>query len=203
MKLEIKPLNYNLSFTAGALLYAETKEYLAAIPDFEKYKKKKELPDFSVIPTNSESSKKRLKAEIDKRLETLSVEYLENFSSLSVKDQKAILFLAFCKSYPILTEFVMEVVYEKWKIFDFDLSTYHFEYFLNEKLSDEKRDSITEKTQYKLAQVAIKTLKEVGIIKKAEIQSVVPSRELANILKKQNDLWFLNCLLITNPNQLL
>jgi len=195
-------VDYNLSFTAGALLYNEAKEYIDAIPDFKSYLKGEERPDYTVLSTNSDSSKKRLKSELDKRLPTLALSYLESFNRLRIQDQKCVLFLAFCKSYSIMTEFVIEVVYEKWKIFDFNLSPYDFEYFLNEKLSDERLDQITDKTKYKLAQVAIKTLRDLGMVTDTSIDPIKPSAELLQLFREEDNLWFLNCLLITNPNQL-
>lgn len=190
-------MKYSLGFTAGALLYKEAKQYIAAISSFEDYLSLKEIVENINIPTNSETSRKRIKAELDKRLRLLNEEYLKLFVNSNEVNQKIILLLSICKSYPIIVEFLLEVIYTKWKRFDNDVTTYDFEYFLSEKLSQENLDSISEKTKYKLSQVTIKMLKEIGILEKKQIHQVFPSVELINTLTINGDSWFLNCLLIT------
>lgn len=189
-------MNYSLGFTAGALLYKEAKEYISAISSIENYLSKNEIVANSIISTNSESSKKRIKGELDKRLQLLHQNYLQLFSNTSESDEKIILLLAICKRYIIITEFLLEVVYPKWKRFDYEITTYDFGYFLSQKLSSEKMDAISDLTKYKLSQVAIKMLKEVGILTQDKINQVTPSDELITLLNRQGDGWFLNCLLI-------
>lgn len=187
---------YSLSYVAGAMLYEETKVYMESIKDFEAYLNKEEEVDYMVIPTNSESSKKRLKSEIDKRLRNLNKTYLESFNSLQTKDQQILLFLAICKTYDIITEFVIEEVYQKWKRFDNELTTYDFEYFLSTKLDEEQLNAITDKTKYKAAQVALRILKDIGILDEDKINQIFPSEVLQGIISTEGDNWFFNCLLI-------
>ncbi|UBB90912.1 DUF1819 family protein [Candidatus Kaistella beijingensis] len=191
-------MSYNLGFTAGALLYSEAKIYVENISDFTDFLDGTENVNQLVIPTNSESSKKRIKSELDKRLKNLQIHYLHAFQSLSVVDQKIILFLAICKTYTIIAEFALEVVYQKWKTFDYDLQTYDFQYFLSQKLSVEEIDKISENTRYKLSQVAIKIFKEVGIYSKEKIIAVEPSYDLMRIISENNEQWFLNCLMLNS-----
>lgn len=191
-------MKYNLAFTAGALLFGEAILYINSIHDFTDYCEGNEIVNMMSISTNSESSKKRLKSELDKRLKNLNSEYLEVFSNSSITDQKVILFLAVCKTYTIIRDFMLEVVYEKWKNFNNDLQTYDFQYFLSMKLSSTEIDKISEKSRYKLSQVAILMLKNVGLFINGKILSVTPSLNLLQILEKNNDEWFLNCLLINN-----
>ncbi|WP_213195476.1 BrxA family protein [Cloacibacterium caeni] len=190
-------MSYSLGFTAGALLYKEAKEYIAAISSFEDYLSLKENVANIYIPTNSEASRKRIKGELDKRLRLLNSEYLNLFLNAEEKDRKIILLLAICKCYVIVAEFLLEVIYPKWKRFDYDVSTYDFSYFLSEKLSSQQMDSISDQTKYKLSQVVVKMLKEISILEKDKINQVFPSEELTTILNKNGDGWFLNCLLIT------
>lgn len=191
-------MKYNLAFTAGALLFDEAVMYINSIQDFTRYLDRSELVSMMSIPTNSESSKKRIKSELDKRLKNLDAGYLKTFAESSISDQKAILFLAVCKTYTIIRDFMLEVVYSKWKNFDNDLLTYDFQYFLSTKLSSEEIDKISEKSRYKLSQVAILMLKNVGVFVNGKIIPVVLSDNLLQLLEKNNDAWFLNCLLINN-----
>lgn len=190
-------MNYSLSFTSGALLYKEAMEYITAISSLEDYLLKVENVPSKYLSTNSESSKKRIKSELDKRLRFLNEDYLNFFRHTDERNQKIILLLAVCKCYTIVTEFLLEVIYPKWKRFDYDISTYDFSYFLTEKLSNQQMDSISDQTKYKLSQVAVKMLKEIGMSEKGQINQVFPSQELTILLNKNGDGWFLNCLLIT------
>ncbi len=190
-------MSYSLGFTSGALLYKEAKEYVAAISSFEDYFLKVENVASKNLSTNSESSKKRIKSELDKRLRFLSEKYLKLFTYSNENDQKIILMLAVCKCYSIISEFLLEVVYPKWKRFDYNVTTYDFGYFLSEKLSQEKLDSISDQTKYKLSQVTIKMLKEIGMLGKDQINQIIPSDELIALLNKNGDGWYLNCLLVT------
>ncbi|MFV0196257.1 DUF1819 family protein [Empedobacter falsenii] len=195
MKEEMK---YNLAFTAGALLYNESLIFIQAIDHIEDYLKNQFIVDSDVLITNAESSRKRIKNELDKRLKNLDVDYLNKFSLLMEQDQKVILFLAICKTYSIITEFALEVVFNKWKNFDNELSTYDFKYFLSSKLSEEQLNSISEHSLYKLSQVAVKMFKDVGVFKEDKLSTVHISDELVELLKTKGDAWFLPCIL--NPN---
>lgn len=191
-------MNYSLGFTTGALLYKESKEYIYSILSMNDYLMKNENVSSSHISTNSERSRKKIKSELDKRLSYLHEDYLELFIRSEEIDQKIILLFAICKTYPIIYEFLLEVIYSKWKRFDYDVTTYDFGYFLSEKLSQEKLDSLSDQTKYKLSQVAIKMLKEIGMLEKKQIHQIFPSGELMTLLSTNGDSWFLNCLLITH-----
>lgn len=191
-------MKYNLAFTAGALLYNESLHFIQAIDYTEDYLKNEFSVHSDVLVTNAESSRKRIKSELDKRLKNLDVDYLNKFSLLIEQDQKVILFLAICKTYSIITEFALEVVFNKWKNFDNELSTYDFKYFLSSKLSEEQLNSISEHSLYKLSQVAVKMFKDVGIFKEDKLSTVHISNELVDLLKTKGDTWFLPCIL--NPN---
>lgn len=191
-------MKYSLAFTTGALLYSETMEYVAHIEDYHEFLNEKIAPDYMVISTNSESSKKKFKSEIDKRLRNLNEGYLGMLKTGEEIDRKIVLFLAICKTYKIITEFCLEVIYKKWKKFDKELTTYDFHYFLSTKLSDEQYNATSENTRNKLSQIAIKIIKDVGILAKDGINQLEPSKSLKRMIKESKDEWFFDCLLIQN-----
>jgi len=191
-------MRYNLAFTAGALLYNESHLYIQAIHDTKDYLNNVFVVNSNVLVTNAESSRKRIKSELDKRLKNLDVDYLNNFLLFTEQDQKIILFLAICKTYSIITEFSLEVIYNKWKNFDNELSTYDFKYFLSSKLSEEQLNSISAHTLYKLSQVAVKMFKDVGIFTEDTLSMVHISDDLIDLLKNKGDSWFLPCILNSN-----
>lgn len=189
---------YNFSFIAGALLLSESQEYIGSISDFDAYLNDTEQVDYMVLSTNSESSRKRLKSELDKRIRTLNKSYLTAFTEMTADEQRIILFLAVCKTYKIIQEFCLEVVYNKWKMFDNELSTYDFQYFVSLKISDEHLASLTDQTQYKVSQVALRILKDVGILKDNTITQPYLSDGVRQLIEDNGDAWFFHCIL--HPN---
>lgn len=193
-------MNYSLSFTGGALLYEESRILINSVTDLEKYFEGDFILNSDVLKTNSESSRKRLKNEIDRRLKKLNTSYVTFFNDTNETDQKIILFLSICKLYNIITEFCLEVVYKKWINFDNELSTYDFKYFLANKLSEEQLNSISEGTHYKLSQIAIKIFKDLGMYKDGIIQPIMPSDRLIDLLNQQKDIWFFDCILVNGKS---
>lgn len=193
-------MNYSLSFTGGALLYEESRILINSVTDLEKYFEGDFILNSDVLKTNSESSRKRLKNEIDRRLKKLNTSYITFFNDTNETDQKIILFLSICKLYNIITEFCLEVVYKKWINFDNELSTYDFKYFLANKLSEEQLNSISEGTHYKLSQIAIKIFKDLGMYKDGIIQPIKPSDRLIDLLNQQKDIWFFDCILVNGKS---
>lgn len=188
---------YNLSFTSGGLLFEESNAYINSIIDVEACLRGDERPDYNVLPVNSEKSRKRIKVELDKRLRNLDKEHIAFLQEANENDQRILLFLAICKTYDIITEFCIEVVYKKWQSFNLELSTYDFKYFLSSKLPEERFDSLTSNTVDKLAQVALKMLRDVGIVENKRIKGVRPSVKLTQLIKRKKDDWFFNCILAT------
>lgn len=190
-------MKYNFAFTTGSLLYNESYIFIQAIGDTEEYLNNRFVVDRNVLITNSESSRKLIKGELDKRLKNLDFDYLNNFLQFSEQDQKIVLFLAICKTYSIITEFALEVVYKKWVNFDNELSSYDFKYFLSAKLSEEQLNTISSHSLYKLSQVAVRMFKEVGIFSNNKLSTVNISQDLIDLLNRKGDSWFLPCIL--NP----
>ena len=63
-----KEMKYNLAFTAGALLYNESLHFIQAIDHKEDYLKNDFSVQSDVLVTNAESSRKRIKSELDKKI---------------------------------------------------------------------------------------------------------------------------------------
>ena len=195
-------MKYNLAFTAGALLYNESSLYLNAINNIEAYYNGDENVNIDVFITNSESSRKRIKNELDKRFKNIDFSYLEKFNHADEQDQKIILFFAICNTYQIITEFSLEVVYKKWLNFDNELGTYDFKYFLSSKLSEDQLNDISSSSQYKLTQVAIKIFKDVGLYKNESLVPLRPSQDLVDLIIQNRDQWFFNCILFNNQEEI-
>lgn len=189
---------YSTGFTSGALLYNEANKVFVGITSINALLLGEEDINPDLIPTNSEGSRKRLKLELEKRLRAVNDrEILEFFRKTDETNKKLILLYAACKLYDLLSEFLLEVVLNKWNNIDFEISTEDFSNFLYRKMGEyDELLSITEKTIYKLSQIAIKMLKELGMVEKGLLKKIEFDSHLLQLIIKNGDMWFLRAMLL-------
>ena len=129
----------------------------------------------NLFQVTSQSSTVRQCREVRQRIQFLSLETLETFPNFNSDERKFIAFLAICKTYPLVFEFVSQVLAEKLVIYDYQLKEVDFTAFWNEKIMDyPELDNITESTQKKIKQVLIRTLAEVGLLDSTTSQRITP-----------------------------
>ena len=193
-------IKYSTAFTAGALLTRETEAFISAINNIDDFLEGNEIIDFNVIPVNAESSKKRLKHEIEKRLFALNNENLINkFSISDINCKDLILFYSICKCYPIIKHFMLEIVLNKWQNLDFELEIFDFKNFLYRKMDfHPELEKITEKSIYKCGQVVIKMLVDLGMLNKNKIQKIQISNSVISECNKVGDHWYMDVLLLND-----
>lgn len=192
-------IKYSTAFTAGALLLRETEAYISVINSMKDFYDGNESIDHNVIPVNAESSMKRLKHEIEKRVLAINNERLLNIFLTSDKNGKnLILFYGICKYYPIIKHFMLEVVLKKWQNLDYELEVADFTNFLYRKMDfHPELQKITEKSIYKCGQVALKMLIDLGMLHKNKIQKTAISNSILRECANAGDLWFLDVLLLS------
>lgn len=193
-----KGVKYKMGFTAGALLLKEAEMLIGAIQNPEAYMSGAEKLEENVLTAKFESSKKRLKRELDHRFKYLNdAEFLEIFSGLDVQAKKLLLFYAAARYYNIIADFMLEVVRNKWMNMDVSISKEDFLSFLFLKADKhEELDLLSESTKDKAASVVIKMLKELGMVKDGKLQELEKSPEVLQLIIKNNDFWFLDAILL-------
>ncbi|SEF86173.1 BrxA family protein [Flavobacterium urumqiense] len=196
-------IKYSTAFTAGALLLRETEAFVAEIKDYDAFLDGSENIDFSVIPVNAESSKKRLKHEIEKRLFAINNGNLLNQFLTSDKSGKnTILFYGICKCYPIIRHFMLEGVLNKWKNLDFELEINDFSNFIYRKMDfHPELAKITDKTVYKCGQVVLKMLKDLGMLNKNKLQKIAINNAVLGNIISTGDSWFLDVILLSESEK--
>lgn len=103
--------------------------------------------------------------EVRNRVGALSCETLEAFDASGTDGKRAIAFLAICKTYPFIFDFVRFVLKEKLKIFDRQLTDMDFNSYWNEKANEyPELDGLTETTRKKTKQVLLRILAEAGLL---------------------------------------
>jgi hypothetical protein len=193
-------LKYKFGFSAGSLLLKETEAILNEIKSPASFISGDEIVSFRIIPINSETSQKRMLSEVTKRVRsTKNPEFIELFLSSDRNQKLVLLFYFLCKDYQLITDFMLQKVREKWLNLDKEISTHDFSSFLNSKIdSNPEIETISEMTRYKLSQVAIKILKDVGMIVNGKLTKLEVNESILQEIVKNGDVWFLDVLLLND-----
>jgi hypothetical protein len=179
-----KPI-YRLSFTSGGLFYEESKIIVSIfiqLQDWEKTKNK--VFEENLLHFKRKSSLDRKIREILPRLQHLSMEelYFFNDSDLFL-DKCYVLWVAICRYYPFIEQFVINVIRERFLNRELNVTYNDFNYFF-ERLAPyhPELERITENTYLKMRRSLFLILKEAQILnKKFEIQSQIPSTEFCKL----------------------
>lgn len=194
---------YTTGFTSGALLNKEAQIVIDHIENPEKFFLGKEELKQQVLPNNSEASKKRVKHELEKRLRAINdFRFIDLYRVMDQKNKNLILFYAACRLYPLLADFMIEVVLYKWQNIDLELNADDFQNFIYKKMNNhEELTEITEKTRNKLSQVALKMLNQLGVLNKNKLKKLYFNDIVLKAILNNGDQWFLK-ILFMNDNEI-
>ncbi|MBT4282225.1 MAG: DUF1819 family protein [Candidatus Marinimicrobia bacterium] len=199
MNIESK---YSASFTAGALLYAETIVLLKYLNDDNISNITEQIKTNTLLKTNSESSRKRIIAEIIKRYHSVNNKVFQLCSEVSIAEQKILLFYSCLKTYPLLFDFMFNIVIEKWLSLELVINSSDMKRFLDKQSSAYSEiDTWTEKTHNKISSVTIKILKSAGILENNKLVKVNLSHSFLKQFVIWGDSWFLQALLINKEQR--
>ncbi len=161
---------YIFSFTGASALITES---LVIAEEYERLKDWKaveqSLLDNNLLNKVKQTTFKREFSEIRKRLSLLTHDQLQLMIRGSLDDAKAIIFLSLVKAYSFLRDFIVEVIYNKFFLFDTVVSEIDYYKFVNTKsLTHNELSDISEITAKKVKQVIFKILVQVGLITQAK-----------------------------------
>lgn len=166
---------YNFSLTGASALIAET---IIIAEEYDSLKDWKSV-ERSLMKSNSlnkvkQATFKREFSEIKKRLSLLTENQLQLLVQGSLDDAKAIILLSLVKAYSFLKDFIVEVIRNKYLLFDTVISEIDYIKFVNTKiLSHNELNTITEVTAKKVKQVIFKLLEQVSLITQAKNGSIL------------------------------
>jgi len=197
MRKKEKNIHYSVSYTAGALLFEESEAVINSIDQIEKISSPGFQIDKKLLPTNSETSRIRISTELKKRF--VAVKEIEVWKYYRIaKEKRIILFYALCKAYPILLDFMTEVVLLKWRNLDKELSKEEFLNFIYRKFdSHPELDKYSENTLNKVATRSIRILKEVGILNNGILKKPYHDLGVWNLFNEIGEVWFLEIMFLS------
>ncbi len=171
----VNQIKYKFSFTGASALIAETLVIAEEYKRLEDWKAVEQLLlDKNLLNKVKQTTFKREFSEIKKRLSKLTHDQLQLMVQGSLDDAKAMILLSLVKAYPFLRDFIVEVVRNKYLLFDTVVSETDYIKFVNTKsLSHNELNAITEITAKKVKQVIFKLLEQVGLITQAKNGSIL------------------------------
>ena len=197
-----KNRKYKLGFSAGALLSNHYETVIFSSVDCYDLSMGRAKINSDLLEVNSEKSQKRYLNEVFKRLKGVNATIISGYASLDSKNKRVFEFFTTCKHYLILTEFMIEIVRDKWLNLDNELSSHDFKSFLLHKLSEiDELDHVSELTINKVTQVALKMLKESGLFDGHSICRIEASNDLLSLIAKNGDEWFLDVMLLSDEEK--
>lgn len=162
---------YNMSFTAGGLLYhrsVEVAKLYLSLTNWPSVSGK--VFENNVLQARTQNTAKRIFREISSRLDLLTKEQLEILAEGSYHEQNQILWLAICKRYKFIYDFAVEVIREKFLSLGLEVSFEDYDAFFNSKAEwHDELENLTDKTKNKARQVVFKILHEAELISKNNI----------------------------------
>ena len=161
---------YTFSFTGASALITETLVIAEEYNSLKDWKAvEKSLVEKNLLNKVKRATFKREFSEIRKRLSLLTNDQLYLMIHGSFDDSKAMILLALVKTYSFLSDFIVEVIRNKYLLFDTVISDIDYIRFVNAKsLSHNELNVITEVTAKKVKQRVFKILEQVGLITQAK-----------------------------------
>lgn len=178
---------YSFSFTASSLRLKEMvlmAKHLAEDKAFD---------HVGELGKGKSTTGKRMLFEFNKRLDSLTTEQLNLLVEGDLTTQKQIAFLAICKTYTFFRDFVLEVLREKYLIFDYEITEGEYLSFYRRKNElHPEMYKLTNQTESKIKQVTFKVLEQAGIIESVTNKIIQPQlleEKVINAILKDNPEW--------------
>lgn len=178
---------YIFSFTAGGLLLNESTCLAALFLELGNWGDvRKKVMEDNLLQQRTASSAKRIFGEVRRRLCRLSKGEMEFFLSSSADDRRATAFVAVCRHYRFIYDYILEVVRYNYFNGRDRLERCDYERFTSQvELIHPEYEKLTDKTRDKIRQVLHGILREVGLMSADNrIEPLFVSRPLGKVLSE-------------------
>lgn len=186
---------YDFSFTAASLRLNEMVLVANAI------RERREVDYTNDLGAGKSATGKRMLFEFNKRISNLTEKQLDLLIEGDLTTKKQVALIAVCKTYGIIKDFVIEVLREKFMVYDYEITDGDYISFYRRKTElHEKMESFSELTEKKVKQVIFKILAEVGLINDTKHKMIQPQLidgNLASVIVEDNPYW-LKTLLVSD-----
>jgi hypothetical protein len=187
----IVKLKYRFSFTAGSLLLNDSVKITEIYLETRDWRKTQDRVVLeNPLQRNALSSQRRVYQEVKNRLKTLSDQEITYLGEAPFEDQKQVVFIAVCRYYHFIRDFVLNILREDYLSLKTVLRDIDYSRFTDDiALKHPEYNKLSDKTKKKLQQVLYKILVEMGLLssaKEGNISPLVVSTELQKLLVSNN-----------------
>ncbi len=183
----VSKTTYNFSFTSSSLRLNE----MILVARQEHFTDNEELA--LLLGSGKRSTGKKILTECKLRLSTLTKQQKELLLTGDIQTQKQMAFLAVCKRFLFIRDFVFEVIREKFLLFDHMLTDGDFVTFLRRKSElHPEIENLTDLTLKKIKQVTFKILEQSGLIDSVAKKNILPQfleRSAVQVIYEDNHVW--------------
>ena len=157
---------YLLSYTAAPLLPRVMQQLAQLYAESGGWKTVEQRAiEENIFQKPTIASQKRVFSELLKRFKCLSADQIKYMAIASMDDVRVIALLSALKAYRLIREFIAEVLYEKFYLFDYTIQNSDYVSFISSKeAQSSKLAAISESTHKKLRQVMFNMLHEGGLL---------------------------------------
>lgn len=195
------PSRYNAEIVAGALIPNESRIIAGLLLDrTSENELKKLLIIDNILQKRSPATALRCTELIKKRLRFVNDQMLMIIVAGTRQSMMQGLLIAAIKHNPLIGDYLLRVIKEKWRVFETKVKPPDWENFLNECAQiDGTVNNWKESTRAKLGQVVKKCLVESGFLESAtnpQITPVLLTPEIKNYLLENKEDYVLDCMTI-------
>lgn len=184
----LEPIKYDFSITTASLRLQEMILVARAFVD------NRTIDNTNELGNGKYETGRKLFGEFKKRINRLTPEELNVLINGDLTAQKQIAFLSICKSSYFIRDFILEVIREKYLIFDYQITDGDYiSYYRRKYEIHPEMEKLTEITEKKIKQVIFKILEQSGIINNIKTKIIQP---------QLLDEMLINAVILDNPNWL-
>ena len=188
---------YTAAITGGGFLYEETCILLPLLQsDNREFLLKDEALNNRLLQINSETSRKRNRAEVGRRYDVMQSSFWEDFQKMKEDDQKVALFFVILKTYKICFDFHINVTIRKWNSISKRVEHEDLMMEFNEiSAKDEFVDSWSEATKKRVASAYLTILRKIGMIGQDNSLNAISCSNWEYYIQ-MGEMWFLEACLL-------
>lgn len=180
---------YSFSFITGALFLRESVDVARVLVNEPEWQRARTIiSGDNLLRQRSRASETRLLREIRYRLEKFTPGELAFFPAAEPRDQAQLLFIAVCRHFRFIQEFVDNVIRLRVQSFDHQLYPGDFQRFLDDRsLEHPEIDKLSDKSRAKIRQVILRMLVEAGLMDSTascQLRQPAVSTALSSLLRE-------------------
>lgn len=147
---------------------------------------KASVVDDNLLQLNTDGNRKRIGSELIKRLKTLSPEELEFLANSIGDDLSAIVWVAFCRTYPFMSEFSNELIAERFARMKPDVTKETYQAFVEDKMYEHPELArLTDASREKVKTRVFGMARDCDLLDRSgAITPIYPSPSFVSLIKR-------------------